>query len=107
MKSPDQSCPAACFAAATFSYAALSTMILNLPADLYPVRSVGSVAGMGGTAAGLGTIVATYLTGIVADRYSFAPILITGSLIPLAAMVLLLAFIRNDRSTRGGILNEI
>jgi MFS transporter, ACS family, aldohexuronate transporter len=95
------------FAIATFSYAALSTMILNLPADLYPARSVGSVAGMGGTAAGLGTILATYLTGIIADRYSFAPILITGSLIPLAAMVLLLVFIRNDQSTRRGILNEI
>ena len=98
---------AAYFAIATFSYAALSTMILNLPADLYPARSVGSVAGLGGTAAGLGTIVATYLTGIITDRYSFAPILITGSLIPLVAMVLLLVFIRNDQSTRRGILNEI
>jgi ACS family hexuronate transporter-like MFS transporter len=98
---------AAYFAVATFSYAALSTMILNLPADLYPARSVGSVAGMGGTAAGIGTIVATYITGVVTDRYSFAPILITGSLIPLIAMVLLLVFIRNDRSTREGILNEI
>jgi len=95
------------FAVATFSYAALSTMILNLPADLYPSRSVGSVAGMGGTAAGAGTIVATYLTGIIADRYSFAPILITGSLIPLVAMVLLLVFIRNDSSTERGILNRI
>jgi ACS family hexuronate transporter-like MFS transporter len=95
------------FAAATFSYAALSTMILNLPADLYPARSVGSVAGMGGTAAGLGTIVATYLTGNVADRYSFAPILVTGSLIPLVAMLLVLVFVRNDSSTRRGILNEI
>jgi len=98
---------AAYFAVATFSYAALSTMILNLPADLYPARSVGSVAGLGGTAAGIGTIVATYITGVVTDRYSFAPILITGSLIPLIAMVLLLVFIRNDRSTREGILNEI
>jgi len=98
---------AACLAVATFSYAALSTMILNLPADLYPMPSVGSVAGMGGTAAGLGTIAATYATGVISDRYSFAPILITGSLIPLVAMVLLLVFIRNDRSTRQGILNEI
>jgi MFS transporter, ACS family, aldohexuronate transporter len=98
---------AGCLAVATFSYAALSTMILNLPADLYPAHSVGSVAGMGGTAAGLGTIVATFLTGYITDRYSFAPILITGSLIPLVAMVLLLVFVRNDQSTRRGILNEI
>src|SRR4029079_18767531 len=37
---------AACFAVATFSYAAVSTMILNLPADIYPARSVGTVAGL-------------------------------------------------------------
>ena len=39
---------AACFAVATFSYAAVSTMILNLPADIYPVRSVASVSGFSG-----------------------------------------------------------
>jgi len=48
---------AACLAVATFGYAALSTMILNLPADLYPPTSVASVSGMSGTAAGIGTIV--------------------------------------------------
>src|SRR6185295_4000282 len=31
----------ACFAVATFSYAAMSTMALSLPADLYESRSVG------------------------------------------------------------------
>src|SRR4051812_9778134 len=81
---------APCFAIATFAYAALSTMILNLPADISPPRSVGSAAGLGGTAAGVGTIAATYLTGIIADRYSFEPLLIGGSLIPLVAMVALL-----------------
>ena len=86
----------ACFAIATFAYAALSTMILNLPADLYPARSVGSVAGLGGTAAGIGTIAATWLTGVVADRYSFEPLLIGASLIPLVAMIALLTLVRND-----------
>jgi ACS family hexuronate transporter-like MFS transporter len=98
---------AACLAVATFAYAALSTMILNLPADLYPSRSVASVAGMGGTAAGLGTIGATYLTGIVADKYSFEPLLIGGSLIPLVAMAALLVLVRNNGATRAGVVNEI
>ena len=94
---------------ATFSYAALSTMILNLPADIYPARSVGSVAGMGGTAAGIGTIIATYLTGIVADRYSFAPILITGSLTSIAmTQAFPVGFAScNDEATRRGVINEI
>ena len=89
---------AACLAVATFGYAALSTMILNLPADIYPRHSVASVSGMSGTAAGIGTIVATYLTGFVADRYSFEPLLIGGSLIPLIAMVALLLLVRNNQA---------
>ena len=98
---------AGCFAVATFAYAALSTMILNLPADIYPARSVASVSGMSGTAAGIGTIAATYLTGIVADRYSFEPLLIGGSLIPLVAMAALLVLVRNTEETKRGIVNEI
>jgi ACS family hexuronate transporter-like MFS transporter len=97
----------ACFAIATFSYAALSTMILNLPADMYPARSVGSVSGLGGTAAGIGTIAATYLTGMVADRYSFEPVLIAASLIPLVATLAVVVLVRNNDATRRGIVCEI
>lgn len=95
------------FAIATFAYAALSTMILNLPADIYPTRSVASVSGMSGTAAGIGTISATYLTGVVADRYSFKPILIGASFVPLGAMLALLVLVRNNAATRRGIVSEI
>ena len=62
---------------------------------------------MGGTGAGLGTIIATYLTGWVSDRYSFEPILIAASLIPLVAMIAVLALVRNNRATREGIVNPI
>ena len=98
---------AGCFAVSTFGYAAVSTMILNLPADIYPARSVGSVAGLGGTAAGLGTIAATYLTGVVADRYSFAPLLIGASLIPLVGMAAVLFLVRNGPATSHPVVNEI
>ena len=98
---------AACFAVATFSYAAVSTMILNLPADIYPARSVGTVAGLGGTAAGICTIVATFLTGYISDRYSFEPLLIGASLIPLVGMAAVLLLVRNTGETRRGIVNEI
>jgi len=95
------------FAISTLSYAALSTMILNLPADLYPSRSVASVSGMGGTAAGLGTIAATLVIGMVSDRYSFAPILVAASLIPLVASAVLFVLIRNGPGTRRGLLRRI
>ncbi|MGH9308901.1 MAG: MFS transporter, partial [Vicinamibacterales bacterium] len=97
----------ACFAVATFSYAAFSTVILNLPADIYPSASVASVSGLGGSGAGIGTIAAIYVTGWVSDHYSFAPILIGASLLPLIALAAMLLLVRNTRDTREGVLNEI
>lgn len=97
----------ACFAIATLAYAAFSTMLLNLPADLYPTGSVASVSGMGGTGAGLGTIAATLATGLVADRYSFEPILMAASVIPVIAMVAVLVLVRNNADTDNGIVNRI
>ena len=97
----------ACFAAATFSYATLSTMALALPADLFQSRAVASVAGMAGAAAGAGTIVSTFFIGVVADRFSFKPILITASLVPLLAAGLVLLLVRNDRSSGRGLVKFV
>ncbi len=96
-----------CFAISTFSYAAVSTMILNLPADIYPSHSVASVSGLSGTAAGIGTIIATFLVGRSADAGSFAPVLIGASLLPLVAVVVVLALVRNTREMEQGRLNRI
>jgi ACS family hexuronate transporter-like MFS transporter len=86
------------FAISTFAYASFSTMALVLPSDLYRSESVATVSGMSGTGAGLGTILSTYLIGYVSDRYSFEPILIAASLVPLAGMVLVLLLIRDKRT---------
>lgn len=96
-----------CFALSTCSYAALSTMLLNLPADVYYADSVGTVAGLGGAGAGVGTIAATYLTGIIADRYSFAPILIGASLVPVLAVAVVLVLVRNTKATSEGLVRPI
>jgi len=82
------------FAITTFSYAAWSTMGLVLPADLFQSGSVATVAGMSGAAAGLGTITSTLLIGRITDHYSFAPVLIGASLIPVIATVLVFVLIR-------------
>ena len=84
----------ALFALSTFAYAAWSTMALALPSDLYPSRNVASVSGLSGTGAGIGTIASTWLIGQISDRYSFAPILLGASLVPLAATVLVLLLVR-------------
>jgi ACS family hexuronate transporter-like MFS transporter len=97
----------ACFAVSTFAYAAFSTVILNLPADLFSPASVASVSGMGGTGAGLGTIGVIYVTGVISDRYSFAPVMIGASILPLVAMAAMLILVRNTAATRAGIVREV
>lgn len=98
----------AVFAVATCAYAAASTVILNLPADVYWTRSVATVSGMGGAAAGVVTIGATFLTGVVTDRYSsFEPVLIAASIVPLFAVVAVLALVRNNGATTKGLVRAI
>ena len=96
----------ALFAISTFCYAAWSTMALSLPSDLYPSRTVASVSGMSGTGAGIGTILSTFLIGQIADHYSFAPVLVAASLVPLVAAVLVLALVRNTGAS-GRLINRI
>lgn len=83
-----------CFAVSTLAYAAFSTILLALPGDLYPTGSVATVSGMGGTGAGIGTILATLATGVVSDRYSFGPVLMAAGLAPLAALAVLMLLVR-------------
>ena len=87
----------ALFAISTFSYAAWSTMGLTFPADLYPSQTVATVSGMSGAAAGIGTIISTLLIGKVTDRYSFQPVLIGASILPVIATVLVFVLIRPER----------
>jgi ACS family hexuronate transporter-like MFS transporter len=97
----------ACFAVATFSYAAMSTMALSLPADLFENRAVASVAGMAGTAAGLGAIGSTYAIGIVADRFSFTPILMVASVVPLLAALVVVILVRNTDASGRGVVKVV
>ena len=98
---------AALFGFSTFAYASFSTMVLVLPSDLFPSQSVGTVSGMAGTGAGLGTIVSTFLIGYVADHYSFEPILIGASFIPLVAMILVHVLIRSSKADNRGLVQRI
>ena len=95
------------FAVATLSYAAFSTIVLNLPGDVFPSRCVASVSGLSGTGAGLCTIVAMLAVGRIADKFSFKPVLIGASLIPLLAIAAVLLLIRNADKGQDGFLNEI
>jgi ACS family hexuronate transporter-like MFS transporter len=96
-----------CFTIATFCYAAMSTNALSLPADLFQTRAVASVAGVSGTGAGLGTIGSTFLIGVIADRFSFTPILIGASLVPLLAALLVVVLVRNTAESGRGLVKNV
>lgn len=84
-----------CFSIATFAYSTWSTMLLALPADLYPSSTVASVSGVSLTGGGIGTILSTYLIGNILDRYSFKPVLIAASLVPLIGTGCLFLLVRS------------
>ncbi len=63
--------------------------VQTLPSDFFPKRAVGSVAGLGGMGAGLGSMIFTFTTGWVVDHFSYTPVLVAaGLLAPLGTLVL-------------------
>ena len=95
------------FAYASFAYAACSTMFLSLPTDVYDSRAVGTVAGMAGTGAGIGTMISTYLIGRVTDATSFAPVIAAAAIVPCAATVVFVSLVRSPaRPDPRGLLRE-
>jgi MFS transporter, ACS family, hexuronate transporter len=86
------------FSIASFAYSTWSTMLLALPADLYPSSMVASVSGISLTGGGLGTILSTFLIGTILDHYSFKPVLIAASLAPIIGTVCLFLLVRSHGS---------
>jgi MFS transporter, ACS family, hexuronate transporter len=65
--------------------------VQTLPSDFFSDKAVASVAGLGGTGAGLGSMIFIYTTGWVVDHFSYVPILVAaGLLAPLGTLVLFL-----------------
>jgi ACS family hexuronate transporter-like MFS transporter len=68
-----------------FAYSAWAANVLTLPGDTFPSRMVASVTGASGTAAGLGGMLTTLLTGYVVDHYSYGPVFWVLACLPLLA----------------------
>ncbi len=65
--------------------------VQTLPSDFFPSSAVGSVAGLGGMGAGIGSMIFIFTTGWVVDNFSYTPILVTaGILAPIGTIVLCL-----------------
>ncbi len=85
------------FAFATFAYAACATMFLTMPADAFHTSAVASVSGLSGFAAGAVTVITTLSTGVVTDRFSFAPVILAAALSPCLATAILVIMVRSGK----------
>jgi ACS family hexuronate transporter-like MFS transporter len=65
--------------------------VQTLPSDFFANKTVGSVAGFGGTGAAIGSMTLMLATGWIVSRFSYAPVLmIAGVLAPVGTAVLFL-----------------
>lgn len=65
--------------------------VQTLPSDFFSSKAVASVAGLGGTGAGIGSMIFIFTTGWVVDHFSYTPILVAaGLLAPLGTVALFL-----------------
>jgi ACS family hexuronate transporter-like MFS transporter len=75
-----------------FGFQAWIGNVQTLPSDFFPETVVGSVAGLGGLGAGVGSMLFTLATGYVADRlHTYTPILVAAGLLPILATIVLFA----------------
>jgi sugar phosphate permease len=72
-----------------FAFQVWINNVQTLPSDFFPSRAVGSVAGLGGFGAGLGSMLFTLTTGWVVDHFSYTPIFTAAGLLgPIGTIVL-------------------
>ena len=81
-----------------FAFQSWIVNVLTLPSDCFPKRDVGSVAGIGGMAAGIASMLFTLLVGYLVDHFSYTPVyVIVGFMGPLGAMLFLVIMKRIER----------
>lgn len=86
---PDSMTALALIGVVLFGFQVWINNVQTLPSDFYSSKAVGSVAGLGGTGAGIGSMIFIFTTGWVVDHFSYTPILVAaGLLAPIGTLVL-------------------
>ncbi len=83
--------------AALFCNQLKSTPLFTLPSDLYPARDVATVWGMFGAAGSFGAVLFSPVIGWVADNFSYTPVFIVVSVLPLGSAAVIAVFIPRIR----------
>ncbi|MBS1814263.1 MAG: MFS transporter [Acidobacteria bacterium] len=80
----------ACIAIVLFGFQMWVSNVQTLPSDFFPGAAVGSVAGMGGTAAGISSLLFNLCTGWIITHFGYASVLtLAGLLAPIGAIALI------------------
>jgi len=87
-------------AVATFGVQSWGTLLLTLPADMFPSDVVASVSGLSGFGAGAGGILSTYLVGYLLDRFSYKAVFTLMAMMHPLAFVVVIALIPTIRPVR-------
>jgi ACS family hexuronate transporter-like MFS transporter len=77
-----------------FSFQSWIANIHTIPSDCFPKQDVGSVFGIGGTAAGISSMLFTLLVGYIVDHFSYTPVYVMVGLMGPFALVLFLLIMR-------------
>jgi MFS transporter, ACS family, hexuronate transporter len=86
-----------------FAFQSWIVNVLTLPSDCFPKQDVGSVAGIGGMAAGIASIFFTMLVGWLVDNFSYTPVyVLVGMMGPIGAAVFLITMRRIERVPANG-----
>lgn len=81
-----------------FCYQSWIVNVITIPSDCFPKQDVGSVAGIGGTAAGIASILFTLLVGWIVDNFSYTPVyLLVGAMGPIGAILFFVIIRRIER----------
>lgn len=78
---------------ATFSYASWAAVFIALATDIFSRELMASVYGITGTAAGVGGIVFTLVTGYTVEKFSYVPMFVAAGLLPILGTALVIALI--------------
>ncbi len=90
-RTPDPMLALALIGVVLFGFQFWINNVQTLPSDFFSNKQVASVAGLGGTGAGIGSMIFILTTGWVVDHFGYTPILTVAGVLPLLGTAVLFA----------------
>lgn len=87
----------ACISVVLFGFQMWISNVQTLPGDIFPQSAVGSIAGMGGTAAGISSLIFNLCTAMLVAHFGYNIVLIIAGLLAPVGAVILFALVGNIR----------